>query len=119
MSKSPAKVIDRQDFILKLKSSGLSYVEATIAYEATVALFRDAVVNGHRVNIGKVGAIVPIMRPPRPVRMGFKRVGTKVEKVSREFILGHRIKFIFRLYRSFMRQKALNWTLSAGETEGR
>lgn len=93
---------------------GMSYVEAGRAYEAMVSVIEDGIVQGHRIGIGKVGAIDPVWHGPRDVKMGFERQdGGKVVKSSRVFHLDGRYKFRFRLFRRFIESRNLRWVMDS------
>ena len=73
-----------------------------------VSLIEDSVLNGTRVNIGRVGAITPVTRPARNVNMGFQRVqGGKIERVKRVFHLDERLDWKFNLFREFKQRHRL------------
>jgi hypothetical protein len=97
----------RVDFIVKLQTRGFDYVDAVKAYEAMVSVFEDSIIRGARVGIGKVGALVPTRLPPKVVHMGFQRENGQIKKVSREYILGRRVRYKFNLHRSFIRRHSL------------
>jgi hypothetical protein len=66
------------------------------------------VLSGTRVNIGRIGAITPVTRPPRSVNMGFQRVeGGKIELVKRVFLLDERLDWKFNLFREFKQRHRL------------
>ena len=101
--------VSRVQFIERFVSRGFNYTQACDAYEAMVSLFEDAIVQGRRVNIGKVGALMPVRMEPKVVHMGFKTDGGKLRKVRREYVLGRRVKFKFNLHKAFIRQHQLGW----------
>lgn len=75
-----------------------------------VSMFEDAIIQGRKINIGKVGALLPVKLEPKVVHMGFKcETGGRVKKVRREYVLGRRVKFKFNLHRAFMNHHQLNW----------
>jgi nucleoid DNA-binding protein len=104
--------VKREDFIRSYTQQGaLTYKQAVAAYDCTMKVLEDAVVNGHRVTLGGVGALVPRDVPPRVVRMGFtKGKGGVVNLRSREYIIGHRKKYAFNLFKRFLQSRQLNWT---------
>lgn len=104
------KAVTRFEFIRRLMAAGMTYTTASTAYDTFIRTLEDAVVNGTRVNFGKLGALKPVHQKSRSVHMGFKRVGNSVEKVSRTFFLGRRIKYRFQVYDKFARTHELFWT---------
>jgi len=89
---------------------GMTYVQACKAFDCMVSTLEDAICNGQKVHLGKVGNITPVWRPPRTVVMGCKRLpGNKFEKVRQEYILGGRIHFKFNLHRQFSATRQLHW----------
>lgn len=109
MSADVPPSITRVQFIERFVSSGLSYSQSGDAYDAMISMFEDAILQGRRINIGKIGALVPVRMEPKVVHMGFKNEGGKVKKVKREYVLGRRIKFKFNLHRAFVKQRQLSW----------
>lgn len=105
------KTVNRKDFIARLmQDTGLTYDEAIQVFECLISVIEDAVVNVETVRFGRVGALVPHVRPPREVQMGFRvGKGRQVTKVRRIYNLDSRIGFRFRLYRRFMETHQLNW----------
>jgi nucleoid DNA-binding protein len=103
--------IKRADFIKQLMSRcGLTYVQSCQAYDCLVSSFEDAVLSGSRVSIGRVGALVPVWRPPRTVKMGFRRSKkNQIDMEKREFRIGSRIQYKFNLHRAFMAKHQLRW----------
>ena len=93
-----------------MRDAGITYDDAARIYDCMVSAIEDAVVNGEVVRFGRVGAIVPVVRPPREVQMGFKLgKGRKVSLVRRIFNLDSRLVFKFRLYRKFTDTRTLHW----------
>src|SRR5690606_25165717 len=100
----------RAVFIRNLvRTSGLTYVQATQAYESFIKTIDDGICSGSRIQLGKVGSITPVTLAPRPVEMGFRRKKGEVVKQSRTYWLGTRIKFKFVVFKSFMNSRTLNW----------
>lgn len=102
---------ERRAFVNRfMREGGLSYTQATRVYEAMCGVFCDAIVTGNRVTIGRVGALMPVWRPPREVNMHFRRKpGNVLERVHRTFFMDGRYDFKFRLYRKFIEQHELHW----------
>lgn len=102
--------VKRVDFIRRLQEAGFDYVEATRAWETIIGLMEDAVVQGGRINLDKLGAIVPQKKPPRTINMGFERKNGSVRTgINKQYAIGRRVKYCFRLYRSFTRTHNLDW----------
>lgn len=100
----------RAEFVKKLMKAGFKYVEACQAYESLMSTLADAVSQGAHICLGNVGALVPVVVPPRQVRMGFiMQKGGKAAKITREYFLDSRVKYKFRLYRGFVQNHQLNW----------
>ena len=99
--------LKRVDFIRRLVSNGLTYSQAQIAYQALVGFFEDGVAGRDHICIGHVGVLKPIHRKPRTVTMGFKRTASGVQRVKRNFVLGTRISYTFKVYRAFGRLHGL------------
>lgn len=106
-------VYDRRNFVEHLMREGdLTYAQATKIFNVVCSVFGEAVVNGARINIGRVGAIVPHWRPPRDVRMHFTRRGKKVRRgTERTFFMDGRYVFKFNVYRRFLKTRQLRWVL--------
>lgn len=105
MSNRPVK---RDDFVRHFAThANITYVEAERAYTALMRLLENAVASKQSVNLGRVGALVPSKLNPRKVTMGFKRDGGKMVKCKREFYLGVRTRFVFKLHRAFGRNHGL------------
>lgn len=88
---------------------GLKYDQAVVAYDAMCNVFEDAIVSGSRVNIGRVGCLDPEVMEPRTVNMGFSRKGGNVEKVSRQYFIGRRLRYRFKIFKKFMETHELGW----------
>ena len=103
---------DRRFFIERfMKEGGLTYSHACRIFDAMCGVFRDGIVTGNRVTIGRVGALMPVWRPPREINMHFQvKKGKKVERgVHRTYFMDGRYEFKFRLYRRFIAQHQLHW----------
>jgi hypothetical protein len=90
-------------------SRGLGYTQACNAYDAMTSVFEDAIVQGQKICVGRVGAVVPIKLEPKVVNMGFSNSGGRVRKMKRQYILGRRLKFKFSLHKAFMHKHDLDW----------
>ena len=93
--------LKRVDFIRRLVSNGLTYMQAQTAYQALIGFFEDGVAGRDAICIGHVGVLKPIRRRPRTITMGFKRDKTGVKKVKRNYVLGTRVTYTFKVYRAF------------------
>lgn len=108
-------IVTRAEFVRRLMSNaGLTYVAACSAYDVLITTLEDAVVNGQRVNFGRLGALKPVVFKSRSVHMGFRRSKDKVDKVSRTYFLGRRIRYRFQIYDKFARTHELRWSTRAG-----
>lgn len=88
----------------------MTYVAAGKAFECMVSTLEDAICNGQKVQLGRIGNIAPIWRNPRTVVLGCKRLpGNKFEKVRQEYILGGRIQYKFHLHKRFAATRQLHW----------
>ena len=104
------ETVTRAKFIKNLMHSGLDYSQSNLAYEAMVLTFQDAIVLGHKINIGQVCSITPQRMPPRTVCMHFKKVpGGGIIKQKREYTLGSRIRYKVKLFPSFIKSHELLW----------
>lgn len=102
--------ITRKDFIAKYIQTGLTYDQACRVYACTVSVVEDAISNGSKVGFGHVGAIAPKIRPPRKVRMGFKKENGETVKAARVYFVDSRVHWVFRLYRTFAIAQKFNST---------
>lgn len=103
--------VGRAEFISRyMRDLGVTYSQAQKIFEATMAIVEDAVVAGSRIGMGRVGALVPIHKPPRQINMGFSPGGKKVEqKTTRVYYLGSRVDYKFRLYKGFLSKRGHEW----------
>jgi len=103
--------ITRLVFIQNMVETGLSYDQATRAYNSLMSTIADGVVNGRRVYLGQVGVMNPTVQPPRQIKMGFAiKPGREIVKQQREFYLDSRVKYSFRMFKKFARTHELKWT---------
>ena len=95
--------ITRRNFVAKfMRDCGLTYEQAGSVYCTFVSVIEDAIINGVRIGIGRIGAITPRRSPPRPVTMGFRRVKRgKIERIKRTFHLDERTRWTFKVFREF------------------
>jgi nucleoid DNA-binding protein len=101
--------VSQRDFVQSYLDSGFSYSDACKAYRVFCRVIEDAVVQGQKVKIGKVGAIVPVIRPSRSVNMSFQRQKKGVvNKVTTQYLLGKRLSWKFRVFNSFKRTHQLD-----------
>ena len=102
--------ITRLVFIQNMVDTGMSYGQATSAYNSVMSTIADGVVTGRRIYLGQVGVMNPTVLPPRQVKMGFACLpGRKIVRQQREFFLDSRIKYSFRMFKKFARTHELNW----------
>lgn len=97
------------DFIRAFMRHGLTYVQATSAYEAMCATVESGITQGHRVNIGRIGRLEPTVHSPRVVKMGFSRVKNKVEHVRRTYYIDRRVTYRFKMFHKFLETRRLKW----------
>ena len=89
---------------------GISYAMANQVYDTMVRVFEDGIVAGSVIRLGRLGAVVPVVRPPREIRMGFRvGKGRKITKTSRIYNLDSRLCFTFKLYEKFVETHSLHW----------
>ncbi len=115
MSKSNKKTVDRREFIRRwMDESGVTYDVACQLYNTMVSTFEDGVADGSKITIGRLGALIPKWRPAREVVKGFERgPGGEVTKTRKTYYLDDRIHYRFSLYREWVKNHHLNWTLNA------
>lgn len=99
--------LKRVDFIQRLVNTGLTCTQAQIAYKALVSFFEDGVAARDHICIGHVGVLRPMRRKPRMITMGFKRDASGVQRIKRNFLLGTRVAYTFKVYRAFGKQHGL------------
>lgn len=94
--------VKRSEIIQYLAKHGnLTYVQAEHAYAAFMRLLEDAISRRSKLNLARIGCIEPIELPPRRVVMGFKRRGKTVTKCRRDYWLGARTRYVFKLHKAF------------------
>jgi hypothetical protein len=100
--------VKRGDYVRHLvQQGGLTYVEAERIYGVLMGFFADALAAQRVVHLGRVGVLKPTVLEARTVTMGFKRSRGRVEKVRREFYVGQRVKFVFKVGRPFAARHGL------------
>lgn len=104
-----SKTIKKSDFVKAFLSRGLGYSQANSAYDAFLGVMEQAVLEGNKIRLGHIGTVIPVESDPRTVKMGFKREGGKVVPCQREFALGRRIQFKFKLHTAFMNRHEFKW----------
>jgi hypothetical protein len=110
MSAEKKPVVGRRDFIRNLMKTGFHYDQSVRAYESMLSTIANGVVGGQSVYLGNVGAVVPVVCPPRHVNMGcMKKKGGEIVKLKREFFLDTRLKYKFRLFKKFLAEHQLDW----------
>ena len=100
--------ISRADFVKKFVAAGFEYADAHRAYNVVVSTFEDALTTNAKLSIGRVGALVPIRRAPRVIKMGFQRTKEGVEQKQREFAYGEMVRWKFRVYRTFAKERGID-----------
>ncbi len=102
--------VSRLNFIQNMVEAGLTYDQATRAYNSVMSTFADGVVTGRKIYLGQVGVLNPSVLPPRQVKMGFAvKKGREVIRQQREYFLDSRIKYSFRMFKKFARTHELKW----------
>lgn len=100
------QVVKRIDIIRQLhKEAGLPYLRAEQVCTVLMRLLENSVAAKATINLGRIGSLHPVEKASRRVVMGCKRSGGvgggTLEKVKREFWLGPRTRYAFRLNRAF------------------
>jgi hypothetical protein len=104
------KSIDRKEFVrFWMQECGVTYDVASQVYQTMVGLFEKAVANGQRINIGRLGALVPHWQDTREVVMPFRRVRNGVLRQKQTYILDPRIRYKFKIYKEWMATRHLTW----------
>lgn len=75
--------------------------EAVRAHDCLVRLFEESITNLTKMHIGHVGTLSPKVLKSKSVSMNFSRSGNKVERTQKYFFLDPRVRFSFKLYKSF------------------
>lgn len=103
--------ITRRDFVTRLmRDTGMTFVEASRAYECMCRIIADGVVSGARISVGSVGAITPVWRKPREITKHFDRTkGNRIVPSRRTYVLDGRYVYKFRIFGRFMETHSLNW----------
>ena len=98
-----ARAITKPQIIHRVMDEcGLSYVQASKVHDCLVSLVEDAVTNLERIRIGHVGTLSPKIVSGKTVAMNFTRDKTGVRKSQRFFFTDERVRFAFKLHRSFL-----------------
>jgi hypothetical protein len=94
--------VKRSDYVRYfVQQGGLTYVDAERVYTVMMRFFADSLASQHTVHLGRVGLLKPRQMEPRTVTMGFKRSKGKVENLRRQYFIGRRTKYVFRVNRTF------------------
>jgi hypothetical protein len=105
-----SNVVGRREFIKRfIDQCDITYDTANAIYEAMVSTFEEGIANGHKVGIGKLGALVPTWQDSRTVEMGFRRVPGGVVRHKQEYFLDPRLRYKFKIYKKWMTKSRLNW----------
>jgi hypothetical protein len=100
--------IPRAEFVRRFVASGFEYADAYRAYRVVVQTFEDAVLTNSKLPIGRIGALVPLKRPARVVKMGFERTKSGCRKRQREFSYGETVRWKFKVFRKFAKQHGVD-----------
>ncbi len=100
------RTIKRSEFVRQLhEDAGLPYLKAEQVCTVFMRLLENSVASHATINLGRVGVLRPMALKPRRVVMGCKRSGGvgggSMEKVRREYWIGARTRYVFRLNRAF------------------
>ncbi len=110
MKSSP--VVTRRVFVTRFMSDcGMSYGQASQAYDSMCRTVEEGIVLGSKIGIGRVGAITPVWQPPRTFHMHFEvKPGKKIATgIHRTYGMDGRFTYKFKLYRQFTRTRQLKW----------
>jgi len=103
-------VVGRREFIKNLMKCGLTYDKAVSAYTTMLSTIADGIVSGQAIYLGDIASIVPTVCKPRKVNLGCrKQKGGKVVKIKQEFFLDTRLRYKFRLFKTFVSTHQLAW----------
>jgi len=93
-----------------MAKGGFTFVEACRAFDCMSGVLADGVVTGSKINLGRVGALMPVRHSSRECHMSFKRVnGGKLEAVKRVYAVGPRLRYRFRVFETFLKSHQLDW----------
>lgn len=96
------------DFVRAFMDSGFRYADALKIYHTFMQILEEAVVQARRVELDPIGALVPSLRPSRPVTMGFRRnKNGQVTRQKTQYLIGKRVAWQFRVYKSFKNSRDL------------
>ena len=100
--------IPRAEFVRRFVAAGFEYADARKAYRVVVQTFEDAVLTNSKLSIGRIGALVPVRRPPRVIKMGFERTKEGCRRRQREFSYGEMVRWKFKVFRRFATQHGVD-----------
>ncbi len=104
------KAIDRKEFVRAwMDQCGVTYDVANQIYETMIGTLEKAVANGQRINIGKLGALIPYWQKARQVTMPFRRERSRLLKQKQTYILDPRIRYRFKIFKEWIASTHLNW----------
>jgi hypothetical protein len=103
--------VNRREFVKRwMIECGVTYDVACQIYRSMVSTFEEGVANGHKITIGRLGALLPQWQESRQVTMGFRRTpGKGVVKQKQVYTLDPRYRFRFKIYKEWMSTRHLNW----------
>lgn len=99
-----AATIRHPDFIRKFVEYGLSHREAKKAYRAMMAMFADGIGSKSNILLYGVGTLQAVPQRPRRHVMGVVCDKEGYRRVRREFIVGSRIRYRFKIHDEFGRR---------------
>lgn len=100
--------ISRAEVVRRFVAAGFEYSEAYRAYQVMVQTFEDAILTSSRLAIGKIGALVPIKKPARVIKMGVERTARGYRRCHREFSYGETVRWKFRIFRRFAKRHSVD-----------
>lgn len=106
-----AKTINRKDFVCRfMRQVGLTHAQSCRLFDAMCDVFKDGVVNGSKVRIGKLGVLQPRWHEPKAVHKGFEMgKGGQITRKKHVYFLDRRISYRLRIYSKFMDTHSLHW----------
>ena len=119
MSAEATQTVTRREFVKRfMRDGGLTYAEACRMYDCMCDVIEDGIVSGSKIRIGRVGALTPVWRPAREIRMHFRMdKGKKIRPAKRTYVMDGRYVYKFRLYRQFVNTHALRWYTDMGDLQ--
>ncbi len=113
------QTVTRREFVARfMRDVGVSYSQACRIYECMCGIVEDGIVSGSKIRIGRVGALTPVWRRPREVKMHFAmKKGKRVVPAHKTYVMDGRYVYKFKLYREFVDTHTLRWFADAPVAE--